>query len=132
MAPIIEDQKSPDRPPFTYVGVDYFGPFNVKIGRSTVKRYGCIFTCLTSRAVHLEVAHTLTTNSFIAAFQRFTSRRGTHEKVYSDNGTNLVSGELELRKSMEQWNQANISRYMSHRDITWTFNPPYASHRGGV
>lgn len=132
MAPIIEDQKSPDRPPFTYVGVDYFGPFNVKIGRSTVKRYGCIFTCLTTRAVHLEVAHTLTTNSFIAAFQRFTSRRGTHEKVYSDNGTNLVSGELELRKSMEQWNQANISRYMSHRDIIWTFNPPYASHRGGV
>ena len=45
---------------------------------------------------------------------------------------NLVSGELELRKSMEQWNQANISRYMSHRDITWTCNPPYTSHRGGV
>jgi hypothetical protein len=132
MAPIIEDQKSSDRPSFTYVGVDYFGPFNVKIGRSTVKRYGCIFMCLTTRAVHLEVAHTLTTNSFIAAFQRFTSRRGTPEKVYSDNGTNLVSGELELRKSMEQWNQANISRYMSHRDITWTFNLPYASHRGGV
>ena len=132
MAPIIEDQKSPDRSPFTYVGVDYFGPFNVKIGRSTVKHYGCIFTCLTTRAVHLEVAHTLTTNSFIAAFQRFTSRRGTPGKVYSDNGTNLVSGELEFRKSMEQWNQANISRYMSHRDITWTCNPPYTSHRGGV
>ena len=132
MAPIIEDQKSSDRPSFTYVGVDYFGPFNVKIERSTVKRYGCIFMCLTTRAVHLEVAHTLTTNSFIAAFQRFTSRRGTPEKVYSDNGTNLVSGELELRKSMEQWNQANISRYMSHRDITWTFNLPYTSHRGGV
>ena len=118
MAPLIEDQKSPDRPPFTYVGVDYFGPFNVKIGRSTAKRYGCIFTCLTTRSVHLEVAYTLTTNSFIAAFQPFTSRRRTPEKVYSDNGTNLVSGELELRKSTEQWNQANISRYMSHKDIT--------------
>ena len=104
----------------------------MKIGRSTVKRYGCIFTCLTTRAVHLEVAHTLTTNSFIAAFQRFTSRRGTPGKVYSNNGANLVSGELELWKSMEQWNPANISRYMSHKDIKWTFNPPYASHCGGV
>ena len=110
MAPIIEDQKLPDRPPLTYVGFDYFGPFNVTIRRSTVKRYGCLFTCLTTRAVHLEVAHTLTTNSFIAAFQRFTSRSRTPAKVYSDNGTNLVSGELGLRKSMEQWNQANISR----------------------
>lgn len=47
--------------------------------------------------MHLEVTHSLTTDSFIAAFQRFTSRRGVPEKVYSDNGTNLVSGDHELR-----------------------------------
>ncbi|CAG2248710.1 unnamed protein product [Mytilus edulis] len=60
------------------------------------------------------------------------SRRGIPEKVYSDNGTNLVSGESELRKYIEQWNKTKISSYMSHKDINWTFNPPNASHRGGV
>ena len=79
-----------------------------------------------------KVAHSLTTDSFISAFQRFTSRRGIPEKVYSDNGTNLVSGESELRKYIDQWNKTKISSYMSHKDINWTFNPPNASHRGGV
>ncbi|CAG2212564.1 unnamed protein product [Mytilus edulis] len=131
MASVIDDQKIPDKPPFT-VGIDYFGPLNDKVGRSVVKRYGCLFTCLTTRAVHIEVAHSLTTDSFISAFQRFTSRRGIPEKVYSDNGTNLVSGESELRKYIEQWNRTKISSYMSHKDINCTFNPPNASHRGGV
>ncbi|XP_063446656.1 uncharacterized protein LOC134726186 [Mytilus trossulus] len=132
MASVIDDQKTPDKPPFTFVGIDYFGPLNVKVGRSVVKRYGCLFTCLTTRAVHIEVAHSLTTDSFISAFQRFTSRRGIPEKVYSDNGTNLVSGESELRKYIDQWNKTKISSYMSHKDINWTFNPPNASHRGGA
>ena len=81
MAPILTEQKTADKPPFSFVGIDYFGPFSVKIGSSVEKRYGCIFTCLTTRAVHLEVAHSMTSNSFIAAFQRFTSRRGFPEKA---------------------------------------------------
>ena len=70
---------SPDRPPFTFVGVDYFGPLYVKQGRSHVKRYGCIFTCLVVRAVHVEIAHSLNTDSFINALRRFISRRGKPE-----------------------------------------------------
>ncbi|VDI24874.1 Hypothetical predicted protein [Mytilus galloprovincialis] len=91
MAPLLEEQMTADKPPFTFVGVDYFGPLNVKLGR-----------------------------------------RGIPEKVYSDNGTNFVGGEIELRKNIEQWNKAIISNYMLHKDIIWTFNPPYASHRGGA
>ena len=72
------------------MGIDYFGPFLVKQGRSEVKRYGCIFTCLTSRAIHLEVAHTLETDSFLAALLRFMSRRGSPKVIRSDNGTNLT------------------------------------------
>ncbi|XP_071171081.1 uncharacterized protein [Mytilus edulis] len=134
MAPLLEEQMTADKPPFTFVGVDYFGPLNVKLGRSVVKRYGCLFTCLTTRAVHIEIAHSLNTDSFISAFQRFTSRRGIPEKVYSENGTNFVGGEIELRKNIEQcqWNKAIISNYMLHKDIIWIFNPPYASHRGGA
>lgn len=104
MAPLLKEQTTPDKPPFTYVGIDYFCPL-IRSGRCNLKRYGCLFTCLTSRSVHLEIAHSLTTDSFIAAFQRFVSRQGVPEKNYSDNGTHLVSGDNSLRKSIEQWNQ---------------------------
>lgn len=59
MASLPEDRLLPDKPAFTNVGIDYFGPFVVKRGRSTVKRYGVMFTCLTIRAVHIEVADSL-------------------------------------------------------------------------
>lgn len=132
MEPLLPVQVTPNKPPFTFVGVDYFGPLIVKSGRSQLKRYGCIFTCLTARAGHIEVAHSLTTDSFIAAFQRFISRRGIPEKVYSDNGTNLVGGDREIRELMREWNQSQIDEYMVQQDIEWCFNPPYASHRGGA
>ena len=67
MAPLPSARVAPTDPPFTHVGVDYFGPLFVKQGRSQVKRYGCLFTCLTMRAVHIEVAHTLEADSFICA-----------------------------------------------------------------
>ena len=93
---------SPDRPPFTFVGVDYFGPLYVKQGRSHVKRYGCIFTCLVVRAVHVEIAHSLNKDSSINALRRFISRKGKPEKILSDNGTNFVGGERELRESLSE------------------------------
>ena len=132
MAPLLDEQMTADMPPFTFVGIDYFGPFTVKLGRARVNRYGCIFTCRTSRAVHFEIAHSLTTSSFIAAFQRFESRRGRPRKVYSDNGTNLVGGEHELRSSIDGWNQSKISRHFTQNEIEWHFNPPQASHMGGA
>ena len=61
-----------DRPSFSHVGVDYFGPYQVKQRRSMVKRYGCVFSCLTVRAVHIEISHALTTDSFLCTLRRFT------------------------------------------------------------
>ncbi len=123
---------TPDKPPFTYVGVDYFGPLMVKQGRSHVKRYGCIFTCLVVRAVHIEVAHSLDTDSFLNALRRFVSRRGSPETILSDNGTNFVGGKRELHESLAEVNQDKVSQVLHQRGIAWKFNPPTGSHFGGA
>ena len=132
MAPLPEERLTPDNPPFTFVGVDFFGPMYVKHGRGQSKRYGCLFTCLTTRAVHIEIAHSLDTNSFLGALTRFISRRGKPSKVFSDNGTNLTSGEKELNSSISSWNQAQIHDNLLQQNIEWHFIPPLASHMGGV
>ena len=132
MADLPEERLTPDKPPFTYVGLDYFGPLYVRQGRSQVKRYGCIFTCLTTRAIHIEIAHSLDTSSFIDALRRFVSRRGHPELIRSDNGTNFVGGERELKESIQAWNQGKINDYLCQKGITWKFNPPLSSHMGGI
>lgn len=132
MAPLPSARVAPTDPPFTHVGVDYFGPLFVKQGRSQVKRYGCLFTCLTMRAVHIEVAHTLEADSFICAYQRFVSRRGKPKEIHSDNGTNFTGAERELREALERLDQAKIYNSLRSNDVQWSFNPPEASHQGGV
>ena len=105
MAPLPSARVAPTDPPFTHVGVDYFGSLFVKQGRSQVKRYGCLFTCLTMRAVHIEVVHRLEADSFICAYQRFVSRRGKPKEIHSDNGTNFTGAERELREALERLDQ---------------------------
>ena len=132
MACLPENRITPSKPPFTYVGVDCFGPFSVRRGRTTAKRYGVLFTCLTIRAVHIEVAASMDTESFINALRRFVARRGEPEEMRSDNGGNFVKGERELREAVQAWNLAQIHEFLLQRNIKWTFNPPAASHHGGV
>lgn len=76
MAPLPKIRLTAFIQPFTYTGLDYFGPILIKLGRSNVKRWVALFTCLTIRAVHLEVVHSLSTVSCIMAVQRFVARRG--------------------------------------------------------
>ena len=83
--------------PFTHTGVDHCGPFMGKHGGSKVKRYCCIFTCLTTRAVYIELALDLTTDGFLNALRRFTSRRRSVKHLYSDNDTNILGAEKILR-----------------------------------
>ena len=100
MADLPRDRVTPSKPPFTYTGVDCFGPLEVKRGRSVVKRYSILFTCLIVRAIHIEVASSLDTESFINALRRFVARRGQPEEIRSDNGGNFVKGEKELRQEV--------------------------------
>ena len=84
------------QPPFSNTGVDYFGPFLVTIRRITEKRWGFLFTCLTTRAVHIELVPSLDTSSCVMGVERSIARRGTPTNFMSDNGTNFVGAQKEL------------------------------------
>ena len=132
MADLPECRVTPNQPAFTNVRVDFFGPLQVKRGRAMVKRYGCLFTCLMTRAVHIEIAHHLDTDSMVNALRRFISIRGCPEEIRSDRGTNFVSANKELNKGIEELVQSRIHGFCAQRRIKWYFNPPSASHMGGV
>ena len=132
VANLPESRVTPYEPCFTRVGVDYFGPFVVKRGRSELKRYGCVFTCFATRAIHIEITFTLDTDSFLHALDRFIARRGEPREIWSDNGTNFVGACKELKRAVQEWNQAKISAHLLKREVDWHFNPPAASHMGGV
>lgn len=131
MAPLPEDRISMVQP-FTHVGVDVFGPISVVLGRKTENRYGVIFTCLNTRAVYIHITHSMSTDSFIMAFQTFTSRRGTPRVVYSDNGKNFVGAEKILKKQMKQLDREKIADKFTSSELEWKFNPPLSPHMGGA
>ena len=132
MAELRKERVTPGDPPFTYVGVDCFGPLEVNLGRSHVKSYGCLFTCLTMRALHLKILQSLSSDSTINAIRRFISVLGSPKEIRSDNGTNFTRANKELRNAFEQWDHHVISNFYAQREIKWKFNPPAASHMGGV
>ena len=131
MAPLPVDRVTPDKPPFNYTGLDVFGTFYVKRGRSQEKRYGCIFTCFTTRAIHIEKLASLDSDSFVNALVRFTARRGNPERIYSDNGTNFVGANKEIGEAINHWN-STMQEHLLMKHIEWRFNPPSSSHMGGV
>lgn len=132
MADLPRERLQPDLPPFTNTGVDYFGPFEIKRGRAKVKRYGVLFTCMTSRAIHIEMAGSLDTSSCINAIRRFICRRGQVKYIRSDNGTNFVGAKRELQKAFSAMDADKMQNTLRNRGIEWTFNPPGASHHGGI
>ena len=132
MASLPKERLALCEPSFTNTGVDYFSPMNVKRGRVTETRWGCIFTCLTTRAVHLELAGGLTTDSFIMALRRFRGRRGDPKTIRSDNGTNFIGANRELAESLALLNQERITSELAQEGITWYFNLPSAPHMGGI
>ncbi|XP_037774956.1 uncharacterized protein LOC119571972 [Penaeus monodon] len=103
-----EDRLEPS-PPFTYCAVVYFGPFYVNVRHSEVKRYGALFTCLVSRAIHPEVVESMDTDSFLNAYLRFVGRRGPVRQLRSDRGTNFVGAKNELHISLKEMDQTKIS-----------------------
>ena len=131
MASLLQDRVTPDKPSFTYVGVDCFGPFLVRRRRSRVERYGVVFFCLTVRAIHIHRVHSLDTNSFVHCTCRFVARKGEPEQIRADNGGNFLRGEKVLRNSINGWSQEVIAEFILQKKVQWVFNPPAGSQNGG-
>ena len=124
-------------PPFTNVGFDVFGPWSIQTrktrgGASSSKRWGLVFTCLSSRAVHIETLESMDTSSFICALRRFFAFRGPALLLRCDRGTNFVGGKSELDDAMREMDQHRVAKYVKGQGCEWLFNPPHASHFGGV
>ena len=134
MAELPKARLTPYEPAFSYTGVDYFGPFYVKRGRgkTTEKRWEVIFTCMNSRAVHLEVARSLETDDFILVLIRFLNRRGHVNEMRSDNGTNFVGAEREIQDAIKQMDKMKLNNELSMRGCKWVFHPSGGSHMSGV
>ncbi|XP_014217245.1 uncharacterized protein LOC106645815, partial [Copidosoma floridanum] len=124
-------------PAFLRTGVDYASPFPVRLakhrGRGTLKDYVAVFICMVTRAVHLEVVEDYTADSFIAAFLRFTSRRGQCSDLYSDRGTNFVGADREMSKMlMDRHKNVSFADALCTLGTQWHFNPPQPPHFGGL
>ncbi|XP_054746024.1 uncharacterized protein LOC129250431 [Anastrepha obliqua] len=125
--------------PFETTGVDYCGPLLVtqKIrGRSPIKVYISVFVCFTTKAVHLEIAPDLSTVAFIATLKRFIARQGKCRVIVSDNATNFIGANQELRKLLQSFvTQEHIQRveeFCRNEGIEWKFIPPRSPHFGGL
>ncbi|XP_075157918.1 uncharacterized protein LOC142231185 [Haematobia irritans] len=125
--------------PFTNTGIDFAGPFDLKTSQlrnaKLQKGYAAVFVCLATRAIHLETCSDLTTEAFMATFDRFVGRRGFPKKVFSDNGTNFVGASRtlmrEFRNFLKSAENHLVDKYNVH-GFTWQFIPPHAPHMGGL
>jgi len=114
--------------PFTVTGVDYAGPLYVKEGTQIDKRYIALYTCASTRAVHLEVAEDLSAEAFLRTLQRFSARRSYPQMLISDNGTNFVSS----AKTLKSWEEHHSVRStLNQNKCKWHFNPSRAPWFGG-
>lgn len=124
--------------PFTFVGCDYAGYFEIKTSMRrnapVVKGYIALFICLTTKALHLELACDLSTAEFIMAFENFIARRGIPALLYTDNGTNFIGAEKEIKKLLCQMLEQNnaLTRLLAEHHIEFRTIPARASHMAGI
>ena len=116
------ERVSPD-PPFAHTGLDFIGPLYIRDGKSSKENgsdnvYICLFTCTSTRAIHLELTPSLSINSFLLAFRRFVSRRGLPVTLLSDNAKTFRSASRDIRKIIQS---DEVIRYLTDNRITWNF-----------
>ncbi|KAK3100574.1 hypothetical protein FSP39_022032 [Pinctada imbricata] len=136
MADLPMDRLTPG-PPFTNVGVDVFGPWQVlarktRGGSAQNKRWAALFTCLTTRAIHIEVLEDMSSSCFINALRRFVALRGPVKLFRSDRGTNFIGAVDHLKVNAINVEDDTVKPYLHENGSVWLFNAPHSSHMGGV
>ena len=128
------ERVSEDPPPFTHTGLDFAGPLVVRNEssstpeESTVKAYVCLYSCASTRAVHLELTQGLSTESFLRSFRRFMSRRGLPATLISDNAKTFKSASKEIRTVSRS---EEVQRFLTSNQVTWNFIVERAPWWGG-
>ncbi|XP_070543723.1 uncharacterized protein [Ptychodera flava] len=119
-------------PPFTYTGLDYFGPLFIKETSGTKKVWICLYTCLAVRAIHLELIKDMSAEQFLLCLRRFIARRGTPEQIISDNAPQFKLAKSVLDKVwMNVIMDRGVRKYMSDQGIKWQFIVELAPWMGG-
>ena len=128
-------------PPFTNCGMDFAGPFTIKMGYvrkpTLLEAHICVFVCLATKAVHLEVVSDTSTIAFEAALHRFCSRRGCPQHIYTDNGGNFVGARNNSNRLQsflkEQKTDEDIKHFLAtNHNIVWHNIPAFSPHMGGL
>lgn len=134
MGNLPESRLASGSPPFARTACDYFGPIETASARNRItKRWGAIFTCLTTRAVYLDLARSLSTDDFLTMFRRFIGLYGRPTHLHSDNGTTFVGAERELREAIERLQAAKeVHQFFKKEAIEWVFQPPKTPYFGGA
>ena len=131
--PPLPEERVRETKPFEVVGIDFTGAIQLQHPSTestsdNVKVYVCLFTCATTRAVHLELVTDMSANAFIRAFRRFTGRRSCPRVIISDNGTNFRASEAYLKKYFEH---PDVQQFFENRRCMWKFIPPKSPWQGG-
>ena len=130
----LPDQRLKPAPAWTYTSLDYFGPFWIRgevNKRSRGKAYGVIFTCLLTRAVHLDLAADYSTPGFLQVFSRFTALRGYPSVIFSDPGSQLQGSSRELRAVIQDIGRDTLQARGASHGLTWKFSAPDAPWQNG-
>ena len=121
--------------PFANTGIDSFGPFYIEDTKDKLTKYhGLIFTCIVTRAAHLDSCPDLNTDTFLNALRRFASRRCQPKLILSDNGKTFVGANEELKQCVRSLDNQRIASELQFaiKNTVWKFNPPYGPHSGGA
>ncbi|XP_065115485.1 uncharacterized protein [Paramisgurnus dabryanus] len=131
MADLPSERTNPS-PPFTYCGMDCFGPFITKQSRKEHKRYGLLFTCFSSRAIHIEMLNDMSTDAFINGLRCFIALRGAVREIKCDQGTNFVGAKNELKNALKEIDEDRLTVFLAEKQCDFVLNAPHSSHAGGI
>ncbi|XP_053403136.1 uncharacterized protein LOC123560655 [Mercenaria mercenaria] len=127
--PPLPQYRVEDAPPFTVTGVDFSGALYVRDNSNNeTKAYNCLFTCASTRAVHLELVPNLSEEAFLQAFRRFTSRRSVSTLMISDNASTYVAASNHIQRLFES---KTVQDALSMKGTQWKFIPKRAPWYGG-